>query len=496
MIIDKAVTSEKNSPPAEVLSNPALLFLYYRIEQILGIKTGYDALKNLNDYIETTCGSTFINDPAVYDRLLSSRKKIHEISKFITVNETYFFREGIHFDVLLSLLPVLADLKRPVQICCAAVSIGCEAYSIAMLLDYYSKNMPDFEFTVDAFDISGEVLEIANNARYTSNALRNDGIKWKHILDQYLIPCNDSNDENIEYAVLRNIREKVHFFPHNIMRTLERQYDIIFFRNALIYFSSKHRHTVINNLAEALNSNGFLFLGVSEVSSVKHPLLASRFTDEAFYFQKTHVSNVNRHTVVKPKDMPVKTITETREKKHIKPAEPITKQNDLHVNYKEIWDILKIDDGKPNANKVLLALEKENHGSLSGSKVAAAIVYFLNTQDFDRADRLLSHLEKLNSGACVRFLRGEYFYLKNDAEDALKYFQEAAVKDKYFWPAFYRIAVLSSEGNQIRYEYKIKKAIESIELSRNEQPEEKHYECFMGGFSSDYFLRILEKKLT
>jgi len=32
--------------PAEVLSNPALLFLYYRIEQILGIKAESDAVIN------------------------------------------------------------------------------------------------------------------------------------------------------------------------------------------------------------------------------------------------------------------------------------------------------------------------------------------------------------------------------------------------------------------------------------------------------------------
>ena len=35
--------------PVEVLSSPALLFLYYRIEQILGIKVGDEALVKLND---------------------------------------------------------------------------------------------------------------------------------------------------------------------------------------------------------------------------------------------------------------------------------------------------------------------------------------------------------------------------------------------------------------------------------------------------------------
>jgi chemotaxis protein methyltransferase CheR len=77
--------------------------------------------------------------------------------------------------------------------------------------------------------------------------------------------------------------------------------------------------------------------------------------------------------------------------------------------------------------------------------------------------------------------------------DAEKFYNEAVTKDRFFWPAFYRIAALASEGNHKRYEYKIKKTIESIQLS---QDHENNYECFIGGFSCDYFLKILEKKLA
>jgi chemotaxis protein methyltransferase CheR len=109
----------------------------------------------------------------------------------------------------------------------------------------------------------------------------------------------------------------------------------------------------------------------------------------------------------------------------------------------------------------------------------------------------LSFLEKYNTGACARFLRGELYFLLGNAGQAEQYYQEASIKDKYFWPAFYRISVLCSQGNKTRYEYKIKKAIESIELSQKyEHSKESNYEFFLGGFSVDYFLRILEKKLS
>jgi chemotaxis protein methyltransferase CheR len=45
--------------------------------------------------------------------------------------------------------------------------------------------------------------------------------------------------------------------------------------------------------------------------------------------------------------------------------------------------------------------------------------------------------------------------------------------------------------NRTLYEYKLKKAIESIELGKD-----LHYESFIGGFSPDYFRQILEKKLA
>jgi chemotaxis protein methyltransferase CheR len=497
-MIDNTAASENQAVPAHVLSSPALLFLYYRIEQALGIKAGSGALEKLNEYIEKDCGSAFIENPAAFEHLFSSNEQIYVISKFLTVNETYFFREGVHFETLSGLLPELAKLNRPIQICSAAVSIGCEAYSIAMLLDYHAKKGLDFDFAVDAFDVSAEAIETAKNARYTANTLRTDGTAWKYILDSYLIP------DNGEYLVSQNIRRKVNFFTHNIMSAIDRQYDVIFFRNSLIYFSSRNRLSVINNLAESLFINGVLFLGVSETASIKHPLLAERYSSNVFYFQKMGTSGLNALPELKQNGvLPGGKIHIARASKHIRQKnsqvsrENIRHSAEISVNCAEIADILRKEDEKPSAKNVLDMLENGTSNSLSGSIIAASAIYYLHAQDFKKANKVLTFLEKNNSGAFTRFLRGEYCFLTGNGEEAEKFYQEAAIKNKFFWPAFYRIAVLASEGNRTRYEYKIKKTIESIGLSQNRgHGEEFNYECFMGGFSPDYFLRILEKKLT
>ncbi|MCL2265140.1 MAG: hypothetical protein FWC22_03760 [Treponema sp.] len=506
-MVNGEATSDINlEVPSEILSNPALLFLYYRIEQILGIKAGSAALVNLNKYMEEKCGASFIENPALYEHLLTSREQIYEISKFLTVNETYFFRESAHFNLLENLLPEFLKISRPLQICSAASSIGCEAYSIAMLLDHHIQKGLKIDFTVDAFDVNGESIETAKIARYTANTIRTDGSSWKYIIDSYLI--NDNN----EFIISENIRRKVNFFPHNIMRGLEKQYDIIFYRNALIYFSSRSRLSVMNNLSDALFNNGLLFLGASETASIKHPLLVNKFLSDVFYFQKIEISNFEKQVYAsfEPNKKDVSSGIKPIDKhiEHKKPAEKSSlpsKINTLKISFNcaEISKILKTDEGKPNAENVLKTIITGDASvslpaqTLCGSGIAASAIYFLNSQDYNIADKIITYLEKNNSGAFTRFLRGEYYFHTGNFEEAERNYHEASVKDKMFWPAFYRISIIAAEGNKTRYEYKIKRAIESIETYQSRETEKKiNYECFIGGFSPDYFLRILEKKLT
>jgi len=489
MPLNSAGSDSIMDAPVEVLSNPALLFLYYRIEQILGIRAGSDSLIKLNEYIENDCGSTFIKNPAAYERLLTSREQIFNISKLLTINETYFFREGAHFEILAGVLPEFAKIGRPLQICCAAVSIGCEAYSIAMLLDYHIKKGLDLDYSIDAFDVSIDAIETAKNARYTINAFRSDGASWKYILDKYMILDGD------EFIVNQNIRKNIRFYPHNIMRGLEKQYDIIFFRNSLIYFSNRNRLFIINNLADSLFYNGLLFIGMSETSSVKHPLLASKNSSDVFYFKKTGTPYIyDQMGIYSSVTEPLKNDRNTAERqmRYIHP-----RREEIPVSCAEITEILKTEDGKINALKTLQVLTHEDPSTLSGSKLAASAIYYLNAQNYEKADKIIICLEKNNSGAITKFLRGEYYFHQGNLQEAEKFYVDSSIKDKFFWPAFYRIAVIASEGNPTRYEYKIKKTIESIGLLQNMEPDsERNYECFMGGFSPDYFLRILEKKLS
>ncbi|MDR2052435.1 MAG: chemotaxis protein CheR [Treponema sp.] len=503
----------------EISSDPALLFLARRTEDILGIKAAPDVLCRLKEHLEERSGR-YTADFAVYDELLSSPEELAAITRILTINETYFFREAAHFKLLIRrLLPEFAKLSRPVRICSAATSSGCEAYSIAMIIDFYAKGKDlfvsesgsaavktGFDYQIDAFDVNPYVIEIARSGRYTGNSLREDGAEWHFITDLYL----KQNGE--EYEIIPSLRNKVRFFTHNIMNGIAGSYDLIFFRNALIYFSQKNRRKIMDCLAGALTDGGILIPGISESSSVEHPLLESRHTLEAFYFRKkkttlpalnagdrepmpSEPAQQDKRTAVSaaPLEKPVPESHERKPPAGKKRETAQASKRAATADMEAITALLENGEGRPNARKTaeLLQNAEDAAQTLAESEIIAAAITFLGAEEFEGAEKAVAFLEKNGNSAAANFLRGEYYYLTGNAAAAEEKYREASFKDKAFWPAFYRICSLAAPGNRTRYEYKIKKTLESMEAGKN-----FHYESFIGGFSPDYYRRILERKLN
>src|SRR5215216_2798420 len=96
-----------------------------------------------------------------YLRLLESRADPGELQMavdLLTTNETYFFREPKHFDLLRQVAQRNAGSHQPFRIWSAASSSGEEAYSMAMVL---ADVLGDGPWDVMGSDISTRVLERA-----------------------------------------------------------------------------------------------------------------------------------------------------------------------------------------------------------------------------------------------------------------------------------------------------------------------------------------------
>lgn len=81
----------------------------------------------------------------------------------------------------------------------------------------------------------------------------------KSILDKYFENINNG------YQVKDFVKDLVRFDYHNLkFDNGERNIDIIFCRNVIIYFDRKAQEEVIQKFSLSLNDDGYLFIGHSE----------------------------------------------------------------------------------------------------------------------------------------------------------------------------------------------------------------------------------------
>jgi len=248
-----------------------------KAEEMFGIKADPGDIEKLRAYIRDTYGG---EDQNIIDKVFSSG----EVMNFLTVNETYFFREPAHFSLLWDILPSYE--KTGIHICCAAVATGCEAYSVAMMIEAFNKiSERPLSYHIDAFDINPRVIETACRGVYSARALRDDGSCFRHMTEPYL------KKNEYEYVIEEPLKKNIRFFVHNLMDELSADtYDLVFFRNAFIYFLPRSRGRVIANLSNILREDGILLLGVSETAGAHNACFEAGFDEkcrkDVFYFQK------------------------------------------------------------------------------------------------------------------------------------------------------------------------------------------------------------------
>jgi chemotaxis methyl-accepting protein methylase len=436
--------------------------LFLAAEDRLGIKADEGDLEKFHRYLVRSYGEEY-EDTQILDRVFFSG----EAAGFLTVNETYFFREEAHFKLLLELLP---SLRGPLSICSAATSAGCEAYSIAMLIEQYNRDNEPVSYHIDAFDINPRVIESAEKGVYGKNSFREDGSSFRHTMNVFLEQSGD------EYAVKDTLKQNIHFFVHNILDPLgEAQYDLIFFRNAFIYFSPRNRVRLLSNLTSALRDDGRLIMGVSEIAGVRQPDLVERLRGDVFYFEKMPAGDIPEFTV----EPEIKAIREG-------PPSEGRRKRDLPIDAAGVGAIMA-DEKRAAELAVKIAHAPADRGDLTGNEQAASALFLLSRGDFRGADGVLKRLESGDDSAFTAFLRGEYLYLQNMFTEAEFQYKVALGKNPAFWPALYRLSALASV--EVLRKYRAAGALEILGLGQDLQ-----YEVFMGGFSPDYYLGVLSKQ--
>jgi chemotaxis protein methyltransferase CheR len=178
----------------------------------------------------------------------------------LTTNETYFFREPSHFDLLEREFGTRT--RQPVAVWSAASSFGDEAYSVAMVLaDLQLQGRIGEVWSVLGTDISDRVLRSAQEAIYPEERLR-------HVPPQRLKRyCLRGEGEAEGLVQIRpHITDHVRFGQMNLSVPIDPPgpFDVVFLRNVLIYFDAETKRQVVNRVLEHLKPSGLFFIGTAE----------------------------------------------------------------------------------------------------------------------------------------------------------------------------------------------------------------------------------------
>jgi chemotaxis protein methyltransferase CheR len=199
------------------------------------------------------------------DRLLWS------IANTLTINETCFFRDRALFAALRdSILPDLARLRGArLRILSAACSTGQEPYSLSIMLDEMRGGGRAVECEILAVDISDPALEKARAGLYSQFEVQR-GLPIGYLVRHF----EKAGDF---WRVSDRMRSAVKFQKANLLGDLSAlgRFDIIFCRNALIYFDADTRRDAMARLGELLEPDGYLILGAAEAASPEDNVAAS-----------------------------------------------------------------------------------------------------------------------------------------------------------------------------------------------------------------------------
>jgi len=227
--------------------------------------------------------SDFATYAAYVENVQDGGQELAEIINCVTTNKTSFFREMHHFDFLAkTLVPErIAGAKlgraRSLRVWSAACSTGEEPYSIAIsLLDALKAGQVSivpsvgqplsppggWQVEVVASDIDTVVLATAAQGIYDEESLEEvpPAMQAAYFL-------RGKGNMSGQVRVKKDVARLVKFQRLNLMDenwSLDGLFDVIFFRNALIYFNRETQEVFLRKMLRYLKPRGYLILGHSE----------------------------------------------------------------------------------------------------------------------------------------------------------------------------------------------------------------------------------------
>lgn len=225
-----------------------------------------------------------------------SREQIDTLARYLTIGETYFFRDPALFEALrLHIWPALLHARRArgsreLRIWSAACCTGEEPYSLAMQLHSLLPTMlPDWrawKISILATDLNPVFLKKAENAVYTPwsfrSASRDEQKAYFDVTPEGRFQLKPEIRRYVQFARLNLVSD---VYPSITNGT--GAMDIIFCRNVLMYFAPPQARRVVASLINCLNEGAYLVPAASEASAALFAPLVTAPLPGVILYQKT-----------------------------------------------------------------------------------------------------------------------------------------------------------------------------------------------------------------
>jgi chemotaxis methyl-accepting protein methylase len=247
--------------------------------------------------------------PHDYATLIGSGRgaaELAELVEAVRVGETRLFRHRSQIVALETAVAPALRGKRTVRVWSAGCAAGEEAYTLAIVLD---RVLPGAELAIAATDMSADALAIARLASYPAGAL-------DHVPDEYRDGFELAGDR---IRVRRDLTARVRFERANLLDAAPgRDFDLVWCRNVLIYFTADARRRAVERIVGATASHGYVFVGYSESLRDVAGLDPVRAGDAVYYVRRPRRSDT-------APELPVVTVTTAPRVAPIRPTPPPTR---------------------------------------------------------------------------------------------------------------------------------------------------------------------------
>jgi chemotaxis protein methyltransferase CheR len=182
----------------------------------------------------------------------------------ITTHETYLFRDQAQWDWFRGVyLPERAAARPRVgpaglRIWSAACSTGDEAFTAASCIAACLPELAKWRIRILGSDIGKGAVEQAKAAVFGERAMR---LVPEAYRKSYFAKAKEAGS----WEARPILTEMVSFRQHNLLDPPpEKQFDLVFLKNVLIYFDRDSKKRVIANLQTAIRPGGVLVAGTTE----------------------------------------------------------------------------------------------------------------------------------------------------------------------------------------------------------------------------------------